>query len=35
MVSQKKIRKQSNELDKIKEILAEIQNYVHKHHVTI
>ena len=35
MVSQKKQRKHGSDLAKIKELLAEIQIYVQKHHVAI
>ena len=35
MVSQKKQRKHATDLVKIKELLAEIQIYVQKHHVAI
>ena len=35
MVSQKKMRKHSSDLVKIKELLAEIQIYVQKHHMAI
>ena len=35
MVSQKKQRKHASDLAKIKELLAEMQIYVQKHHLTI
>ena len=35
MVAQKKMRKNSSDLVKIKELLAEMQIYVQKHHLAI
>ena len=35
MVSQKKLKSQGNDLNKIKEVMAELQIYVQKHHVAI